>query len=851
MASFTDQISNFNPYVQQLPVEAMAQVGMQKQAQYDAGVQKIQGYVDNIAGIEVLRPQDKAILQSKLNELGSKLKTVAAGDFSNQQLVNSVGGMASSIIKDEDVMNAVSSTSAYKKGLEERKAYLKEGKTSPSNDHVFNLRAEKWLNGDLKETFSGGYDPYTNWKKEGLEILKSVTGDSTLTEDAFTADGKLADAITRKKYAGISPEKIQSALQAALSPAALRQMEIDGLYSYSDKKTPVEVDNLIRGNFNDKRRYFEEQKTALENSLTETNDATVKEGIRSKINDLNKFIGNYNKQEGKLLDLVKENKLDSAKASLYSLDSIINFSKAFSYTEVAQTYENSPLADMAMRREVKKQERDLFYIRLNNDNYWKGLEYELDLRKVQNEEKATQALIGGVISDIPQDELPKNVTSRFIEDAKTLNTDLNQKDKSFVSTFGKDEVWLDKQREAWEKRPNSVDPRLAAYFNQTEEQRRTVESNTTTLQNIENEANAKFGDVKKLIPKGSPNLIYRSGNDVFEYTPSDFVELNNMRGAYQKSYSGAGGASAMTYDKETAKKELSPKQYHLWEVANGLAPKNNANKVLQDNLSNYNKLVNTPYSKMAKQRSDFVNTALQDRIFVGQGVEYTIPTYKPEQKDAMAGNLNSLANIAEKQKGKLPGMVGTVEDMRIIAADPNATFTMKVSGGTQYQPKSYRVTAVGKDGRTVQFNLPEDMKVGAFGQMFEASPAKADANRYISQLNKMGGQTTAIDGNTKVNTPQNSFMTNIDFPQVKTFGIKSNLVPLSGGGYGFRLSIYDPLKNKWVEDVPYPRNGAMQDEDIANQRLGMTDAALYELIYGAAPTQGDLQKIQKASKNPL
>ena len=49
MASFTDQISNFNPYVQQLPVEAMVQVGMQKQAQYDQGVQKIQGYIDNIA----------------------------------------------------------------------------------------------------------------------------------------------------------------------------------------------------------------------------------------------------------------------------------------------------------------------------------------------------------------------------------------------------------------------------------------------------------------------------------------------------------------------------------------------------------------------------------------------------------------------------------------------------------------------------------------------------------------------------------------------------------------------------------------------------------------------------------
>ena len=39
MASFTDQISQFNPYIQELPVEAMAQVGMAKQAQYNQGYQ--------------------------------------------------------------------------------------------------------------------------------------------------------------------------------------------------------------------------------------------------------------------------------------------------------------------------------------------------------------------------------------------------------------------------------------------------------------------------------------------------------------------------------------------------------------------------------------------------------------------------------------------------------------------------------------------------------------------------------------------------------------------------------------------------------------------------------------------
>ena len=116
MASFTDQISQFNPYIQELPVEAMVQVGMAKQAQYNQGVQKVQSYIDRISGLEIAKPQHKQYLESKMNELGSRLKTVAAGDFSNQQLVNSVAGMTGQVAKDPIVQNAVYSTSVIKKG---------------------------------------------------------------------------------------------------------------------------------------------------------------------------------------------------------------------------------------------------------------------------------------------------------------------------------------------------------------------------------------------------------------------------------------------------------------------------------------------------------------------------------------------------------------------------------------------------------------------------------------------------------------------------------------------------------------------------------------------------------------
>ena len=83
MASWTDKIPTFNPYVQQLPVEAMVQVGMQKQKQYDEGIQKIQTNIDNVAGLDIAKDSDRVYLQSKLNQLGNDVRTFAAGDFSN------------------------------------------------------------------------------------------------------------------------------------------------------------------------------------------------------------------------------------------------------------------------------------------------------------------------------------------------------------------------------------------------------------------------------------------------------------------------------------------------------------------------------------------------------------------------------------------------------------------------------------------------------------------------------------------------------------------------------------------------------------------------------------------------
>jgi hypothetical protein len=190
MASWTDKIPTFSPYVAQLPVDAMVQVGMYKQKQYDDGIQKIQTNIDNVAGLDIANNTQKQYLQSKLNQLGNDLRGVAAGDFSNFQLVNSVNGMTNQIVKDGIVQNAVSSTAWYRKQSADMEKAIAEGKSSQSNIYDFNDKASKWLNSTkLDASFRDRYTQYTDVKKKAMETIKALHPDLVKYDIPFKVDG--------------------------------------------------------------------------------------------------------------------------------------------------------------------------------------------------------------------------------------------------------------------------------------------------------------------------------------------------------------------------------------------------------------------------------------------------------------------------------------------------------------------------------------------------------------------------------------------------------------------------------------------------------------------------------------
>jgi hypothetical protein len=366
MASFTDQIQTFNPYVSKAPlIEAMVTVGTQKQQQYDQGVQKIQGYVDSIAGMDVVNDADKKYLQSKLNDLGSKLKTVAAGDFSNQQLVNSVGGMATQIVKDPTVQNAVYSTANYRKELAKLQKDVEEGKSSPANIEFFNKRANSWLSSDKAgQKFSSSYIPYFDVQKFAKETFDAVKPDGFTIDQVYETDTQgnikvdkagrpiYSPVMKRMEQEGRFPEKVKQTIEQIFSDSRVgQQLDISGQYEYKGyspqmltQKINLQKEGLIAK--------YDEQ----------INELALQKGtgkdVQAQIDQLELRKNNIKSQYDDIMTVAQDNP-DAIRSLLYKDDVKSRFTTMFGEMKTKETLMNNPgwEANFKLQQEANEQSR--------------------------------------------------------------------------------------------------------------------------------------------------------------------------------------------------------------------------------------------------------------------------------------------------------------------------------------------------------------------------------------------------------------------------------------------------------------------------------------------------------------
>lgn len=859
MSSFTDNpelLTRFTPYREQLPTQALVAVGMEKQRRYDEGLEKIQSSIDRVAGLDIIRDVDKQYLESKLSDLGDNLKIVAGGDFSETQLVNSVAGMAGRIGKDPNIINAVSSTRAYRNGVTEMQSAIKEGKSSPSNEWLFKSSASKWLSSDdINEQFSDSYTPYTDVKKHALEVIKALTKSSTITEDAFTVDSKgnivIADAMVKKQLAGISPEQIQQALLVGLSPADMKQLEIDGRYSYSNL-SPEGFKNRLEQDRTSQKSVYSQKRKALEDKKAITKSANEISIIDDKIAELDKTISKVDRDYNSLIALDPE----SAKATLHTHNFMNNFGSAFSYTETSETLETSPLAEMQKWRDEMKFKKESF-----EANYKISLA-NLEIAKENlaiAKDKAKGgggAGWGGLEFSVDGKYVPEVAIEKVLATVKATEDKLMSEESSFLKEQGISKEALMGAERKWLEDPSSVNADVDEYFRNRQILQRNIDTNNNLILKVQAIGKEKVKDVEKKIATDPPLTVNVGGTPV-TYTAREIADFSSRFDKYKKEETALTphAVDLYSYNDEKAQDELSDKDYILYEILK----KGEVRKGLtsdEKGIVDRSNLYKSTYGVAYSERNKVIADELKNRLTSHQGVSYTINSAKPEDKQELQGILKKVYNLAQGTKG-LPHSPDLNKDvLEKLIIEPEIA-TIKVVEGTEFTEPIYEVSVSGKAGQST-FRLSQSDKTGIWGNRFELNEGEQSIRPYQEQMRKVGGQvgskfggtTTATDG--QPTNVKNAYLNGrLDFQGVKMFGLSGNLTYNERvDGYLFKLNIKDPIKDKWVENISYPSR-YMTAEEVNEFKTKLNDSETYRILYDtdSPATNEELENLKKYRKN--
>jgi hypothetical protein len=187
MANYIGALEKWNPYIQQIPTEAYTKVGMWKEQQYQAGVEKVQDAVDHIAGLDIANEGGRQYLRNRIDELTKNLNKFSQVDFSNQNNVSQLVGLAKPLYQDENIVTDVINTTIYRKWAKESSEAYKAGKMQTGQYARESAAASQWLNSDAAGSpYTGRQTPNTATKKDLLDrVLKAKRDGMELSEYVY------------------------------------------------------------------------------------------------------------------------------------------------------------------------------------------------------------------------------------------------------------------------------------------------------------------------------------------------------------------------------------------------------------------------------------------------------------------------------------------------------------------------------------------------------------------------------------------------------------------------------------------------------------------------------------------
>lgn len=872
MASFTDNtqaLSTFNPYVEQQPIEAMRAVGMQKQQQYDAGYQKIQSSIDKVAGLDIMKTEDQQYLQSKLNELGNNLQTVAAGDFSSYQLANSTAGMASRLGNDSKVQAAVGATNRVRRELGIANAAKVAGKSSVQNEWALNKQINDYLSDPtVGASFNGGYTEYIDIDKKLREVAEKVHELDNSIDDPFKRDatGKhildrqgrpiVDDAMMTIKTKGKPAEKILNNFYSSLTENDQNQLRIDAAYHYRGATLDTFRNDAIKSAHNKKELLNQsiiDMNVALDTNPKIT--SAERSAIQAKINDTQAMVesGAVEKELAQTLAQINSNATpEEYEYKLYTQQSLTQLAKDLSYESYTQEFKSNPYAQMNMEKkrlqfsyDNANREQANFMTRLAWDQQQFGMTFAQKERELAQKKAADAGIPPIVAPGRISTEVEKPTMLDLNSEIAGLETNIRQLNSEYaplltnstLNTPAKKQTYLDYLARTYAEDPSTInridDNNVREYL----EKRRILDIQKGQKQGLYTAAVKETAKFDKVIDQAlSAEVGLPNANQGRGYTAKQLYEFTkNVEQYYHTTQGAPGQGGVTTFDsKGFLDKYRGTSLQHMAEATvkkyrgEELTPaQRSALNRAQEIKYKYDPIINKTLQDKSKAQSDFLAARMPER-------QTMVGVLSGDNKTDMdlvtrlitAKGLESLNGGVDSQE------LGDFDpdDINKLRSDKNVGYTIE----KKYDGSATLHISNGKQTQKVPLNASEFSAY--FPSYSRSNPINDIKYAVLSSPNK----TTNLKGGSDGSNAVNAYLSGYDVPNLS----KTQLAPL------VRLDVEGaPANNGSPNDNyqvrMYVNNNGHWVTKILNTKGYVKEGGIQAIIDNIGPnTVGDLLKKQ-------
>jgi hypothetical protein len=870
MASYTDDsriLGNFNPFVQQVPTNAYVAVGLQKQQQYDEGVQRVQADINSITSLPVIKQEQKDYVNQRVGQLQSNLSKVVGQDFSNAQLVNQIGGLTSQIASDPIIQSAVSSTVRYQSESAKMDEARKAGKSDPANEYDFQNNFQNWLNDrDVKSSFTGSYTPYVDVKSKIVKAInESSKPDEQIQDLPFEMENghvKLVNgapvidtAMIQQTTKSLTPEKIQAAINSSLSAGDINQLAINGRYQYrglnkqglkeetdnSYKYRLGQIDSILSGLANKK--------------LINQTDQNYQEGLDAQIRDLSAHRNSLIKQYQSDIRYLDQNP-EGYKGELYKQNWMANMTTSLSYAQNSLLYKDNPFVKVAHEDRAYALQAEKFRVESQNARANLFLKQaEFSLKEKESEEKRREfdrknGIVGGAGGlnpllgigtgePIDQSTLPTVNTNTFEQQTGEIQAGIQGKkllalaalpstrdhmdiiqhpgETSPTLVFKSEqdrveaEAKLNELKDAWAK-GKKVPAVVDEYFTDNANADQAIANRNAALASAKNLADKSIDLDAPLRGQYGVNVSIK-GKD-FHLSPKNLVTTiakitQAQADAQTPIATGSGfgnpyaGANAL---KAIRGQFTTPQDALVYDVYSALQRGEDIPQGSQALATQISKLAPFAIKNREKinERNKLINNSLANIYQVKQPVAFSIDTSKPANLGAVRSAVGTLVSgFSSQGAGKLPQ-----------GSDLSTIGKFMKSKDTQYQ-----LEKTSSGGTNIMLTNPE---ISPDAQRIPVTPEQVERYFPGSSINQLGyiDEALSYTANDKFSTTDitgqgaGSAFT-LKTPNLNNYGVKYHVeMPFKDGRY--QIKLYLSPKNgqpaQWKEmdsqlDHPLTREG--------------------------------------------